>query len=61
MNDEIYASDLLEMKLEDISDLLLDRLNETGKNCVKADLEGCCKGDKFTLRVCLCKGGFDDE
>ena len=51
----MHPSELLDMKLKDISDLFLDRLNETGENCTKADLEGCCKNERFVLRVCLCK------
>ena len=56
MNKEIYTSDLLEMKLHDISDLFLEQLSETGKECIKADLPGHCKDERFILRVCLCKG-----
>ena len=55
MEDEMYASDLLEMKLEDISDLFLDKLSDSGENCIKVDLPGHCKSEKFVLRVCLCK------
>ena len=55
MDNEIYASDLLDMKLNDISDMFLEKMCETGKKCVKADLPGHCKDERFTLRVCLCK------
>lgn len=51
----MHPSEFLDMKLKDISDLFLDRLNETGENYTKDDLEGCCKGERFVLRVCLCK------
>ena len=54
--DHVFVSDLLEMQLEDISDLLLDKLVESGQRVVKFDLSGCCDGERFILRVCLCKG-----
>lgn len=50
------SSDLLEMKLSDISDFFLGELIESGKKCIKADLPGHCKNERFVLRVCLCKG-----
>ena len=62
MSKEMYASDLLEMKLCDISDLFLERLNTTDENCIKVDLPGHCKNERFNLRVCLCKGdGLSDK
>ena len=50
-------TDLLEMPLSDIADLFLEKLNESGKNCIKADLPGCERKteEQFILRVCLCK------
>ena len=62
MNDDIYASDLLDMKLSDISDLFLDRLTESDNKCVKVDLTGCNRktDERFTLRVCLCYGDKND-
>ena len=54
MTDNIYASDLLDMKLSDISDLFLDRLSESNKKCIKVDMPGHCKDERFVLRVCLC-------
>ena len=50
----MMSSDLLDMKLCDISDLFLDKLSESDSKCVKADLPGHCKGERFVLRVCLC-------
>lgn len=50
------SDELLKMKLEDISDLFLDRLTESDNNCIKVDLPGHCKNERFVLRVCLCKG-----
>ena len=52
------SSDLLEMKLQDISDYFLDELEKSDNNCIKVDLFGYCKGERFVLRVCLC---YDDE
>lgn len=61
-NDEVYANDLLDMRLHDVSDLLLQRLCESGESNIKVDLPGCDEnGDRFTLRVCLCKGSVNDE
>lgn len=60
MNDDFYASDLLDMKLSDISDLFLDRLTESDKKCVKVDLPGHCRNERFVLRVCLCYQGDND-
>jgi hypothetical protein len=52
------SSDLLDMKLQDISDYFLDELEKSENKCVKVDLPGHCKGERFVLRVCLC---YDDE
>ena len=54
----MMSSDLLEMKLQDISDYFLDELEKSDNNCIKVDLSGYCKGERFVLRVCLC---YDDE
>ena len=48
--------DLLEMRLCDISDLFLEKLSNDGTDCVKVDLPGHCRNERFVLRVCLCKG-----
>lgn len=62
MTDEMYARDLLEMKLCDISDMFLEKLTESDENCIKVDLPGHCKNERFILRVCLCKGdGLSDK
>ena len=50
----MMSSDLLDTKLCDISDLFLDKLSESDSKCVKVDLPGHCKGERFVLRVCLC-------
>ena len=52
----MMADELLDMKLNDISDLFLDKLSTDDTNCVKVDLPGHCKNERFVLRVCLCKG-----
>jgi len=54
----MMSSDLLEMKLQDISDYFLDELEKSENKCIKVDLPGHCKGERFVLRVCLC---YDDE
>ena len=54
--DMVDSYDLLEMKLSDISDMFLEKLTESGKDCIKVDLPGHCKNERFVLRVCLCKG-----
>ena len=56
MKDEVYSNDLLDMKLSDVSDLFLEKLEESGKKCCKVDLTGCNvkSGERFVLRVCLC-------
>ena len=54
----MMSSDLLEMKLQDISDYFLDELEKSDNKCIKVDLSGHCKGERFVLRVCLC---YDDE
>ena len=41
MKDDVYANDLLNMTLHEVSDLFLEKL--------------CESGDRFVLRVCLCK------
>ena len=56
MKDEVHANDLLNMSLHEVSDLFLEKLCESGKSNVKVDLPGCDEnGDRFVLRVCLCK------
>ena len=52
----MYSDELLDMKLSEISDFFLGELMESGKKCIKADLPGHCKNERFVLRVCLCKG-----
>lgn len=52
----ITTDDLLEMKLQGISDLFLEELNDSDMKCIKVDIPGCCKDERFILRVCLCKG-----
>ena len=58
MKDEIYSSDLLDMKLSEVSDLFLEKLSESDNKCIKVDLPGHCKSERFVLRVCLC---YEDE
>ena len=49
---------LLEMKLADVSDLLLEKLCESGNDFIKFDLPGCNvkTKERFVLTVCLRKG-----
>ena len=56
MKDEVYANDLLNMSLHEVSDLFLEKLCESGRSNVKCDLEGTDNdGQRYILRVCLCK------
>ena len=46
--------DLLNMSLHDISDLLLERRCETGKDVVYVELDGCCIKSKERMRLTVC-------
>ena len=46
--------DLLNMSLHDISDLLLERRYETGKNVAYVELDGCCIKSKERMRLTVC-------
>ena len=54
---DVYVSDLLEMRLDDIIDLLVDHLSESDDANVKFNLNDIHINDEsYLLRVCLCKG-----
>jgi hypothetical protein len=55
------SDELLEMKLCDVSDLLLEKLCESGNDFIKFDLPGCNvkSRERFVLRVMLCKGDLE--
>ena len=54
---DVYVSDLLEMQLDDVIDLLVDRLDGSGDVNVKFTLSDIhVNGESYLLRVCLCKG-----
>jgi len=57
----MLSDDLLEMKLCDVSDLLLEKLCESGNDCIKADLPGCNvkSRERFVLSVILKKGDLE--
>ena len=61
IDNDVYSSDLLDMRLCDVSDLFLEKLCESDKKCVKADIPGCNRktDERFVLRVCLCYGDSD--
>lgn len=53
----MYVSDLLEMRLDDVIDLLVDHLSESDDVNVKFTLPDIMvNGESYLLRVCLCKG-----
>ena len=47
-------NDLLEMKLSDVSDLLLEHRTETGKDVAYVELDGCCLKTKERMRLTVC-------
>ena len=52
----MYVSDLLEMRLDDIIDLLVDRLDDSNDINVKFNLNDIhVNSEEYCLRVCLCK------
>lgn len=53
----MMTDEFLGMKLEDISDLFLEKLTESDEKCIKVDIPGCSENQQFILRVCLCKDG----
>lgn len=55
------SDELLEMKLNDISDLLLEKLCESGNNFITFNLPGCDikTKERFVLTVCLRKGDLE--
>lgn len=54
---DVYVSDLLEMRLDDIIDLLVDRLEGSGDVNVMFTLQDIMVTDEeHCLIVCLCKG-----
>ena len=55
------SNEFLGMKLEDISDLLLDKLDEDDSLVVKVDLPGCRNNERFVLHVILEKVGENDD
>ena len=52
------SDELLEMKLAEISDLMLCKLTETGEDTFQVNLPGCNvkTKERFTLTVSLTKG-----
>lgn len=46
-------SELLEMKLNDVSDLLLEHLCETGKEVAYVELEGCSIKERKRMKLCV--------
>lgn len=45
--------DLLEMKLNDVSDLLLERLCETDNEVAYVELDGCSVKQGKRMRLCV--------
>ena len=59
----VDSYDLLDMKLSDVSDLLLEKLCESGKDAVKVELPGCDlkTRERMKLVIFLVKGDDLDE
>ena len=53
-------SELLEMKLNDVSDLLLEHLCETGKDVSYFEIDGCNIKSKKRMRLCVSLRYIDD-
>lgn len=53
-------SELLEMKLSDISDLLLERRCETGKDVAYVELDGCNIKSKERMRLTVCLRSIEE-
>ena len=51
--------DLLEMKLADVSDLLLERRCESGKDVAYVELDGCNIKSKERMRLTVCLRSID--
>ena len=54
-------TELLEMKLNDVSDLLLERRIETGKDVAYVELDGCCLKTRERMRLTVCLRSIEDE
>ena len=54
----MYSDELLDMKLNEVSDLLLQKLCESGNDVIKVELPGCDMKTKehMKLIIFLCKG-----
>ena len=54
---DVLSSDLLEMKLHDVSDLLLERMCQEESDIVKCELPGfdVSTGERVKLVIFLCK------
>ena len=53
-------SELLEMKLADVSDLLLERRSETGKDVAYVELDGCNLKTRERMRLTVCLRSIEE-
>ena len=53
--------DLLEMKLADVSDLLLERRCESGKDVAYVQLDGCNVKSNERMRLTVCLRSIDED
>lgn len=48
---EYCSADLCKMSLQEVADLLLDKLSESGKEQSSCLVHGCCDGRMFELKL----------
>ena len=53
-------TELLEMKLNDVSDLLLEHLGETGKDVAYFEIDGCSVKSRRRMRLTVSLSYLDD-
>ena len=60
---DVLSSDLLEMKLHDVSDLLLERMCQEESDIVKCELLGndISNGERMKLVIFLCKNEVNEN
>ena len=48
---EYCSADLCKLSLQEVADLLLDKLDETGNDVSMCKVHGCCDGRMFELEL----------
>ena len=54
-------TEVLEMKLNDVSDLLLEHLCETGKEVAYFEIDGCNLKNRKRMRLCVSLRYIEEE